>query len=363
MGPLESKVKSLLKPEVLALSAYHVQDASGFIKLDAMENPYDWPEPMVSEWLMRLRQAKPNRYPDPEAGRLKSALKAANHVPEATGMILGNGSDELIQIILMALAGRNATVLAPEPTFVMYRQIALGLGLRFVGVNLRADDFSLDMEAMRAAIAEHQPAVIFLAYPNNPTGNAFATEDVVEVLRIAPNLVVIDEAYAPFADHSFMSRLPEFDRLLVMRTLSKLGLAGLRLGFLAGHPAWIEQLDKLRLPYNINVLTQISVEFALSRHEILDAQVARIRQDRETLRAALQSLPGIEVYPSQANFLTFRLLNSGAQEVFEALRQAGILIKNLHPAGGLLRECLRVTVGTPSENQKFIAVMREILRA
>jgi histidinol-phosphate aminotransferase len=362
MDTVESKIRSLLKPEVLALSAYHVQDASGYIKLDAMENPYDWPESMVGEWLARLRQAKPNRYPDPEAGRLKSILKAANHVLDPAGMILGNGSDELIQIILMALGGRNATVLAPEPTFVMYRQIAVSLGLRFVGVSLCAADFSLDMDAMRAAIREHQPAVIFLAYPNNPTGNAFATDDVLEVLRLAPNLVVIDEAYAPFADHSFMNRLPEFDRLLVMRTLSKLGLAGLRLGFLAGHPAWIEQLDKLRLPYNINILTQISAEFALLKHEVFDAQVTRIRQDRERLTTALQSLPGVQVYPSQANFLTFRLSNGGAQEVFDGLRQAGILIKNLHPAGGLLRECLRVTVGTPSENQRFIAALRGILR-
>ena len=363
MDSLASKVSSLLRPEILALSAYHVQDSSGYIKLDAMENPYDWPETMVEEWLARLRAAKPNRYPDPSAGRLKGALRTVNEVPDQAGLMLGNGSDELIQIILMAIAGTDAVVLAPEPTFVMYRQIGASLGLRFVGVSLREADFSLDMDAMRDAIRTHQPAVIFLAYPNNPTGNAFAREDVLEVLKLAPNLVVIDEAYAPFANSTFMPKLAEFDQLLVMRTLSKLGLAGLRLGLLAGHPAWIEQLDKLRLPYNINVLTQISAEFALSKYEVLDAQVAHIREQRDALSAAVQALPAVKVYPSQANFLMFRLLNADATEVFGALKQAGVLIKNLHPAGGLLRQCLRVTVGTPTENQEFIAALGNILKA
>ncbi len=358
---IENKVAALLRPEVLALSAYHVQDSTGLIKLDAMENPYRWPEDMIAEWLETLRPAGVNRYPDPSADRLRQALRIANAIPEEAELMLGNGSDELIQIMLMAVAGEGSTVLAPQPSFIMYRQIAVSLGLRFVGVDLREEDFSLDMEAMRVAIAGLAPKIIFLAYPNNPTGNAFASEDVLEILRIAPGLVVLDEAYAPFADGTFMPRLDDYPNLLVMRTLSKLGLAGLRLGFLFGHPAWIGQLDKLRLPYNINVLTQLTAEFALSKQAVFDGQVGRIRRDREQVAACLRELP-VKVFPSQANFLTFRVLEKNADEVFAALREAGVLIKNLNPAAGLLRGCLRVTVGTSEENQIFMEAMTAALK-
>ena len=355
--------EQLLRPEVLALSAYHVPDSSGYIKLDAMENPYAWPAEMIDEWLEVLREAKPNRYPDPAAVGLKTALKTAGQVPEEAAIMLGNGSDELIQIVLMAVAGRDATVLAPEPTFVMYRQLALSLGLRFVGVSLSAEDFSLDMAAMRRAIREHVPAVIFLAYPNNPTGNVFSRQDMLEIIGMAPGLVVIDEAYAPFTDTSFMASLDQFDRLLVMRTLSKLGLAGLRLGYLAGHMQWIAELEKLRLPYNINVLTQLSVEFALTRPQVFAEQVSRIRRDRAYLYAELAAMDGIEIFPSETNFILMRLQRHDATQVFGLLKQQGVLIKNLDPAGGLLRQCLRVTVGTEEENHRFLAVFSEILNA
>jgi len=361
MDTIESKVAALLRPEVLALSAYHVQDSTGFIKLDAMENPYLWPEDMIAEWLEKLRTAGVNRYPDPAAERLRQALRAANAVPAGAELMLGNGSDELIQIILMAVAGDAATVLAPQPTFVMYRQLAVSLGLRFVGVDLKAEDFSLDMDAMRSAIAEHSPKVIFLSYPNNPTGNAFAAEDMLEILRIAPGLVVVDEAYAPFADGTFMPALADFPNLLVMRTLSKLGLAGLRLGFLVGHPAWIGQLDKLRLPYNINVLTQLTAEFALSKQAVFDGQVGQIRRDREQMASRLRGLP-VKVFPCQANFITFRVFEKNADAVFTGLREAGVLIKNLSPAAGLLQDCLRVTVGTSEENQLFMEALTAVLK-
>lgn len=351
---------TLLRPEVLALSAYHVPDSKGYIKLDAMENPYAWPEEMVADWLDKLRGAEPNRYPDPACAPLKAALRKANEIPPEAEILLGNGSDEIIQIILMALTS-GSTVMAPIPTFVMYKQIAASLGLPFVGVPLR-EDFGLDAEAMRAAIAEHQPAVIFLAYPNNPTGNVFDEAAVLDILRLAPGLVVLDEAYAPYAEASFMGRLPEFDNLLVMRTLSKLGLAGLRLGFLAGARDWVEQFDKIRLPYNINVLTQLSAEFALDHHAVFDAQVRCVLRDRQLLADELAALPGVHVYESRANFILFRLTGRDASEVFAALKVAGVLIKNLHPAGGALSQCLRVTVGTPEENRRFLDELAGILR-
>jgi histidinol-phosphate aminotransferase len=352
---------TLLRPEILELSSYHVPDSKGYIKLDAMENPYHWPEAMVQDWLERLRTAEPNRYPDPSCGPLKDALRAASGVPAAAEILLGNGSDEIIQIILMALKA-GGTVMAPEPTFVMYRQVSLSLGLPFVGVPLGTTDFSLDVEAFCAAMATHRPAVVFLAYPNNPTGNLFAESDLLRILEEAPGLVVVDEAYAPFAEASFMPRAGTLPRLLVMRTLSKLGLAGLRLGFMAGPPDWIGQFEKVRLPYNINVLTQISAEFALERAEIFTGQVACLLRDRTALMDALRQMEGIEVFDSRANFILFRLERHDAGNVFAALKRSGILIKNLHAAGGALRGCLRVTVGTPEENNRFLRALEEALK-
>lgn len=362
MSGIDNKVRALLRPEVLALSAYHVPDSKGYIKLDAMENPYAWPEEMVGEWLERLRQAEPNRYPDPACSRLKAALREANGVPDGAELLLGNGSDEIIQIILMAVAGPEVSVLAPEPTFVMYRQIGASLGLRFVGVPLRMEDFSLDVDAMCAAIEQHRPAVVFLAYPNNPTGNLFDEDAIARILAVAPGLVVVDEAYAPYADASFMPKIAEFGHLLVMRTLSKLGLAGLRLGFLAGGKAWIEQLDKIRLPYNINVLTQISAEFALEKQAVFDAQVQCLLRDRQRLAEDLGRLAALRVYESRANFILFRLLRHDADEVFQKLKASGVLVKNLHSSGGPLAQCLRVTIGTPEENRRFLAELRCLLQ-
>jgi histidinol-phosphate aminotransferase len=360
MTKCTQRIEALLRPEVRALSAYHVPDSKGFIKLDAMENPYGWPKDTVDLWLEQLRGAEPNRYPDPVCAALKAALKAANGIPQGAELLLGNGSDEIIQILLMALRP-GGTVMAPEPTFVMYRQISLSLGLPFIGVPLRAEDFSLDIERFCAAIERHQPSIIFLAYPNNPTGNLFDPSVIERILALAPGLVVVDEAYAPYAGASFMGQVGGHEHLVVIRTLSKLGLAGLRLGFMAGPPEWIAEFDKVRLPYNINVLTRISAEFALARHEVFAAQIEDILRDRSTLMAELKTIDAIQVYESRANFILLRLLRHDATAVFAALKAAGVLIKNLHPYGGLLAQCLRVTVGTPPENRRFLAAFRQAL--
>jgi histidinol-phosphate aminotransferase len=354
-----SIVRRLIRPEIRALKAYHVPDARGLIKLDAMENPYTWPEALKQEWLDSLRDVPINRYPDPAAQTLRAQLKQSLAVPAGMDVLLGNGSDELIQLVLMGVASPGAVVLAPQPTFVMYQMIATFVGMQFVGVPL-ATDFALDLGAMRTAIKQHQPAVVFLAYPNNPTGNLFDAAAIEIILREAPGLVVVDEAYHAFAQQSFMLRLGEFDNLLVMRTLSKQGLAGLRLGILAGDPAWLAEFDKLRLPYNINSLTQASAEFALQHMDVLDEQATRLRIAREQLVQDIGALPGVRVWPSAANFILFRT-DTSADAVFAALRQQGVLIKNLSGAGGVLTNCLRVTVGTPHENAAFLAALRQAL--
>jgi histidinol-phosphate aminotransferase len=357
---IDEAVSQLIRPEIRAIHAYHVPDASGMIKLDAMENPYTWPEEMTEAWQQMLQHADMNRYPDPAAKQLTALLKQVMSVPEGMDVVLGNGSDEIIQMLAMAVAGAGRSIMAPEPGFVMYRMIASFVGMDYVGVPL-TENFSLDRPAMLAAIEKHQPALIFLAYPNNPTGNLFAADDIRAILKASKGLVIVDEAYHAFANHSFMGELGNYSNLLVMRTLSKLGLAGLRLGLLAGSPVWLQEIDKVRLPYNINVLTQLSAGFALQHAEVFDRQTAAIRSDRAQLMAELQSIDGMQPFPSAANFILVRTPAGRATEIFEALKAAGILIKNLSGNGGLLTDCLRITVGKPEENAAFISALREAL--
>ncbi|MFQ5642145.1 MAG: histidinol-phosphate transaminase [Thiogranum sp.] len=349
-----------IRPEVQALSAYHVPDPGELVKLDAMENPYRWPDELVGQWLDILRSVELNRYPDPGARALTDALRQAMRVPDGMQLVLGNGSDELIQMLALAVAQPGRVIMSPDPTFVMYRMIAEVTGMTYQGVAL-AEDFSLDVAAMQAAIDRYQPAIVFLSYPNNPTGTVFDSVAVEAVLRHAPGLVVVDEAYAPFTDASFMARLGEFPNLLVLRTVSKMGLAGLRLGLLAGAPQWLSEIDKTRLPYNINVLTQASALFALQHKSVLDEQAQQIRADRSRLSEALQALDGIEVYPSEANFILFRTPQGRADRIFAGLKEQGVLIKNLNPAGGRLQDCLRVTVGRPEENRAFLDALQKVL--
>lgn len=353
-------MSDLIRKEIQALNAYHVADPGDMIKLDAMENPYHMPEALMDEWLGLVKKAEINRYPDPSAQKLTAMLRSYMGVPgdNSTGIstILGNGSDELIQMLAMAVSKPGRKILAPAPGFVMYSMIATFVSMEYVGVPLQ-EDFSLDMPAMLKAIKTHQPALIFLAYPNNPTGNLFAEEEIIEILNTAEGLVIVDEAYHPFACSSFMPRLGEFNNLLVMRTVSKMGLAGLRLGLLAGPDKWLSEIDKVRLPYNINILTQVTAEFALKHADVFENQASIIREQREWLFNELNKCSQFEVFPSKANFILMRVVVGDASDIFESLKKQGVLIKNMHPAGGVLSQCLRVTVGAPEENQALITAI------
>ncbi|WP_028447682.1 histidinol-phosphate transaminase [Chitinimonas koreensis] len=353
-----STAQDHVRPEIAALAAYHVADARGLVKLDAMENPFPLPEALRAELGQRLAAAALNRYPDPHGGELPQRLRAAFAIPDAAALLLGNGSDEIITLVCQALARPGATLLAAEPSFVMYRMNAVFSRLNYVGVPLRPD-FSLDTPAMLAAIDAHRPAVVFLAYPNNPTGPRFARDEVKAVLDAAPGLVVVDEAYTAFAEDSFMDLAGTHPRLLVMRTLSKLGLAGIRLGYAAGPADWIAELDKVRPPYNVNVLTQAAALFALDHLAVFEAQAAVLRQERARLHAALAALPGVTAFASEANFVLARLPD--APRAFAALKAAGVLIKSLHGGHPLLNHCLRFTVGTPAENDRVIAALPDCL--
>jgi histidinol-phosphate aminotransferase len=229
--------------------------------------------------------------------------------------------------------------------------------VRFVGVPLAAN-FALDTGAVLAAIEREQPALIFLAYPNNPTGNLFAASGIEAILRAAPGLVVVDEAYHAFADASFLPRLAEFPNLVVMRTVSKIGMAGLRLGYAVAAPEWTTELNKVRPPYNLNVLTQVVAVILLAEDVLLAEQAAWIKAERSRLQAALRNLPDVVAFPTQTNFVLARVPD--APRWFDHLRQKGILVKNLHGWHPSLEHCLRITVGTPAENDALLAALQTL---
>ena len=349
------KPEDLVRPEILALKAYPVPSSEGMVKLDAMENPYTLPESLRRELAAVLARVDVNRYPTPSPRELREAIARRMSVPAGMEVLLGNGSDELIAILITALARPGATMMYPSPTFVMYSMGATFSGMRAVPVPLR-EDFSLDADAFIARMQAENPALVFIAYPNNPTGVLYPEHDLIRILKAARGLVVIDEAYHVFAGKSFVPRLAEFENLVVIRTVSKLGLAGIRLGYLVGRPEWVAQLDKVRPPYNVSVLTQAAALFMLERLDVLEEQAARIRTDRTSLGENLKALPGVTVFPSQANFFLIRVPD--AERTYQALRQQNVLVRNLHPG---IRNCLRVTVGTPEENRILLSALKESL--
>jgi histidinol-phosphate aminotransferase len=349
----------LVKEEVRALNAYHVPPAENMVKLDAMENPYTLPPELAREMGERLARVAVNRYPDPTARRLHARVREAMAIPDTLDVMLGNGSDELLQIVSLALAKPGAKVLSLEPSFVMYRMSAIAAGMEYRGVRLR-DDFSLDQDALLAAIRELRPALTWIAYPNNPTGNLFPREAILRAVEASPGLVVVDEAYYPFSGGATMlDEVGRHPNLLLVRTVSKLGLAGLRLGVGIGPRDWMRELEKLRMPYNVNVLTAAAAELVLERRDVLEAQTRLIVGERARLESALDAMPHVRRFPSAANFILVRVPDAPA--AFEGLKQRGILIKTLHGAHPLLANCLRLTVGTADENAKLIEALASVL--
>jgi len=344
-----------VRDEIRALAAYHVAPSAGLVKLDAMENPYRLPSELAEELGRHLAGVPINRYPDPQAPRLKAALRESMGIPGDLDLVLGNGSDEILQMIAVALAKPGSVMLALEPSFVMYRMSAIAAGMRYEGVSL-APDFTPDLPATLAAIARLRPALTWIAYPNNPTGNLFPREDILAIVAASPGLVVVDEAYYAFSGGaSFLDEVGRHPNLVLVRTVSKLGLAGLRLGLAVGPSDWLGEFDKVRLPYNVNALTAAAAEFVLARRGVLDEQTGAIVRDRGALEAGLDAIAGVRRFPSAANFVLARVPD--APRAFEALKSRGILVKNLHGSHPLLANCLRFTVGTPGENAKLLSAL------
>ena len=354
-------LQQVFRQDVQAMHAYAIQDCTGMVKLDAMENPYHLPPTLQAELGQRLGALAVNRYPGARIDELRAALARHVALPSGCALMLGNGSDELISLLALACAMPGASVLAPVPGFVMYAMSAQLQGLAFHGVPL-TPDFELDEAAMLAAIARHRPAITYLAYPNNPSANLW-DDAVIERIILAVGeqggLVVMDEAYQPFASKSYIDRMDRHGHVLLMRTLSKFGLAGVRLGYLMGPQALIEQLDKVRPPYNVSVLNCECALFALEHEAVFAAQALAIREQRAMLFEALADFPGVRAYPSDANMILLRVPD--AQRSFNGLRQRKVLVKNVSSLHPLLANCLRLTVGTADENRLMLAALQESL--
>ncbi len=358
-----------IRQDVQSMHAYVVQDSAGMAKLDAMENPHRLPLELQAALGQRLGALALNRYPDHRVNDLRDALAHYAVMPKGFDIMLGNGSDELISLLALACAVppgvandfKVASVLAPVPGFVMYAMSAQLQGLAFHGVAL-TEDFELDEAAMLGAIAQHRPAITYLAYPNNPTANLW-DDAVIENIIVAAGeqggLVVIDEAYQPFASKSYIDRIAQHSHVLLMRTLSKFGLAGVRLGYMMGPRALIAEIDKVRPPYNISVLNCECALFALEHQAIFEAQALEIRAQRAILLEALAQMPGVRAYPSDANMVLLRVAD--AQKTFDGMRARKVLIKNVSKMHPLLANCLRLTVGTADENRAMLAALGESL--
>jgi histidinol-phosphate aminotransferase len=361
VNPNSNAWRKHIRQDVQSMHAYAIQDSTGMIKLDAMENPYALSAHLQQKLGERLGAMALNRYPSDGVNVLRKALAAYVQMPKDFDIMLGNGSDELITLISMACDVPGASFLAPVPGFVMYAMSAQLQGVHFHGVPLTAN-FELDEQAMLSAIAEHKPAVVYLAYPNNPTGTLW-NADVIERIVLAQGqqggLIVMDEAYQPFASQTYMDQVARHGHVLLMRTLSKFGLAGVRLGYMVGPKALIAEIDKVRPPYNISVLNCECALFALEHAEVFAQQAAEIRQERDKLTQSLATLPGVQVFPSQANMLLVRMPD--ATKCFEGMKLKGILVKNVSKMHPLLTNCLRLTVGTPAENARMLTAFKESL--
>ena len=365
-----SQALQRIRADVRAMQGYHVQASQGLLKMDTMENPYRLSAELQQKLGERLGALEINRYPGERQEVLKKMLADYARAPAGSAVLLGNGSDEIITLLALATAqpheAGRAKMLAPMPGFVMYPLSAKLQGLDFVPVTLTAD-FDLDVPAMQAAIAEEKPAITYIAYPNNPTATLWAEDKVqavIDAVAQVGGLVVMDEAYQPFASRSWINRMkaePERNaHVLLMRTLSKFGLAGARLGYLIGPAAIVNELDKVRPPYNISVLNCETAIFALEHESLYAEQAAAIRAERQPLIDALTAIKGVEkIWPSEANMVLLRVADAGKAQA--EMKARGVLVKNVSAMHPLLKNCLRLTVGTREENAQMLTALKESL--
>ena len=355
---MNNKINDFLRDDIDLLKEYKIVDSKNMIKLDAMENPFDLDLNFEINGLPS-GSSNLNRYPDADCINLRKKLRSKHKLENKFDIIIGNGSDELIQLICLTFLKKENVIMSPSPSFSMYQKISKVLGLKFEEVPLRKD-FSLNVNLILEKIIKFNPAIIFLAYPNNPTGNLWSKKDIMEIIKQSNGIVVIDEAYGAFSGESFISEIGRFENLVIMKTLSKIGFAGIRVGYLLGENSLISNINKLRLPFNINSVSQKISEISIDNIEHLDSQIKEIIELKEILISKMQEIDKIETYSSKTNFVLFRILDGSADDIFNSLVSSNILIKNMSDSAGL-ENCLRVTVGSRKENNLFIQSLKKSL--
>ena len=355
-------IANTIRPEVRAMHAYPVAPPWTGVKLELMEDAHldsrELTAALREELGRRVADSAFNRYPDPSAPALKAKLREKLGIVARHDILLGAGSDEIINLVSAAIIAGGGAALSLEPSFAVFKNAAIAVGGRFVGVSLNAD-FTLNLEATLAAIAREQPKLIWVVFPNNPTGNSYPDAAIEKIVHAAPGLVVIDEAYEPFAKRSWMHRIDEFPNLLIMRTLSKIGLAGVRLGYIFGAPEWVSEINKVRGPFNVGVLQQVAAEVLLDHYDELKNHATLMIEERERLLVELAKLPGVTAFPSNANFVLARFPD--ALSVFEALKARGILVRNLSAMHPLMANTLRISVGTYEQMGQLYVALRAII--
>jgi histidinol-phosphate aminotransferase len=349
-----SFIKNWMRADIQSISPYIVPKANDMIKLDAMESPFSLSNDLNNKYLTLLKNTNINRYPIADNTELKKTLSQLMNIPNDFGILLGNGSDELIQLLCLACNPKDY-ILSFEPSFVMYKIIAKLTHLNYLEINL-TKNFEIDLESTLKSIKKYNPKLIFISNPNNPTGNQFKRKHIETIINSTNAMVVIDEAYYTYTDDNFLNDIYKYQNLILLRTISKIGFAGLRLGLIIGSKSTILELDKLRLPYNINSLTQISADFLLKQKDLINQNTKIINSERIKLSKELQNIKQIKVYPSTTNFILFKTDN--ANQLFETLKYNKILIKNLSN-NKVLKNCLRVTIGSCDENKTFLKIVKE----
>ena len=346
-------IEQWLRSDIKNIDAYHVPVSKDMIKLDAMESPFGVPEDLKVEFLKCIEQSEVNRYPEADPSPLKDTLRSLMDIPDEFGILLGNGSDELIQLLALACS-KDDLIMSFEPSFVMYELVSKYVNLEYFGVQLDSN-FDINLSDALLIIEREKPKIIFIAYPNNPTGNCFDYDAIIEIIKSTNSMVILDEAYYAYSDKSFLSEISNFPNLLVLRTISKIGFAGLRLGLLIGDQETIAQLNKLRLPYNINALTQTSANFLLQDKQRIINNAQIIIEERRRLAHELSLFSKFKVYPSQTNFILVH--SKDAHSLHTALKENGILIKGF-PKGTKLSDFIRISVSEPVENNILIDAIR-----
>ncbi len=345
-------IKNLVRHNIRNLRAYQAEEIPYRVKLDANESPYSAMSGQRSAISFKKNLQALNRYPDPQATSLRKLMaKELKVKPE--NIMHGNGSDELIYYIITTFGG---PVLYPVPTFSMYGLISQALGEKKIEIPLD-EEFDLNTEEFITTIKKRNPKVIFLSSPNNPTGNCFSGERILKIIKQSKGLVIVDEAYQPFSDKkSFIPLITKYKNLVILRTLSKIGLAGLRVGFMIAGADIINEVNKVRLPFNVNSLSQKVAAEALQNKKQMRSDIRLIISERKRLFKEMGRLDKIIPYQTNANFILFKV--SGADKVFKGLLKKGVLIRNM---SGAVEDCLRVTVGTPKENSAFLKALKQLL--